>query len=127
MLCTLLVSPGVSVDVIVTRCGGDHCSASDTIFISIQRNDDELKYMAAHENKKHVYWTEQRSHWETFTIDVVNNNTLIRTCHGTYLSNYLDDGRLWQIHKEYADDNNNNNEYNYFPVRILDFFSQHEA
>lgn len=80
--------------------------------IFIYRNDDENMYMSAHENKKHIYWTQNKGEWETFLIDTTNENK-IRTCHNTYMSDYLGNGRLWQI-----DNTCENDSDEYFPVRV---------
>lgn len=52
------------------------------------------KYLTAHEDLKHVYWSDEPDTWETFVKESHGESYILKTYHDTYL--HFEDDNMWQ-------------------------------
>ena len=74
------------------------------------KNVHTNQYLAALDNNKHLYWSDNKHFNETFTVD--DSNKLV-TAYNTYVSETNDDMKLWQVFAKYKDDGDS------FMVRVV--------
>lgn len=89
----LELKPNVIAEVIV-----EMCDFKDGFHL---KNIYTNQYLAALDNNKHLYWSNNKHFNETFTVD--DSNKLV-TVFNTYIAETNDDMKLWQVFAKYKDD-----------------------
>jgi len=81
-----------TIDVEIERC--------DNLYVYVKRKEDKM-YLSAHEDMKHIFWTDEPSDWETWEITEDNH---LYSWHYTYAFYDETNDNHWQCgsHKEYS-------------------------